>query len=407
VVKGQVDLLLDATGGWILIDHKANPRGGDAWEEVARQYSGQLKLHKDAIELATGRPVAEVWLYFRGRLRRGCDLSDSTGLKGLGGTRWQFRLIGRDPQRNAGCPPTDSFSDAMNLVYILVDFENVQPTAVDMSLIRGADYRVQLFHGPHQNKFDADMVRALQPLGTHLEYVQCERRGKNALDFHVAFYLGRLVQQRDSEAAPHEQTRFVVVSKDTGFDALLGHVRKLGYGAARAESIRDALAAHTTTDTAGAVEPRPSPVQSITVTATGPSVAVPAGPACAAKPEAKVVAMRASAEAPPSPTQVTTAKPAATAKRGAEQTALKKAASSQKAIAKSDPWSRVIANLRNHPKNRPNTRDALERHLSTLLGNKATPEEVQALVARLEREGLVKETGGKIEYLSGGALGTH
>jgi ATP-dependent exoDNAse (exonuclease V) beta subunit len=64
VVKGQVDLLLDATGGWILIDHKANPRGGDAWEEVARQYSGQLKLHKDAIELATGRPVAEVWLYF-------------------------------------------------------------------------------------------------------------------------------------------------------------------------------------------------------------------------------------------------------------------------------------------------------------------------------------------------------
>jgi ATP-dependent helicase/nuclease subunit A len=64
VVKGQVDLLLDVPAGWILIDHKANPRGGDAWEEVARRYSGQLKLYKDAICAATSRPVAEVWLYF-------------------------------------------------------------------------------------------------------------------------------------------------------------------------------------------------------------------------------------------------------------------------------------------------------------------------------------------------------
>ena len=65
VVKGQVDLLLDAPSGWILIDHKANPCGDAAWEEVARRYSGQLKLYKDAIELATSRPVAEVWLIFR------------------------------------------------------------------------------------------------------------------------------------------------------------------------------------------------------------------------------------------------------------------------------------------------------------------------------------------------------
>ena len=64
VVKGQIDLLLDAPACWILIDHKANPRGSDAWEDVARRYSGQLKVYKDAIELATSRPVAEVWLYF-------------------------------------------------------------------------------------------------------------------------------------------------------------------------------------------------------------------------------------------------------------------------------------------------------------------------------------------------------
>ena len=64
VLKGQVDLLLDTPNGWILIDHKANPRAGDAWEETAQRYSGQLKLYKDAIERATSRRVVETWLYF-------------------------------------------------------------------------------------------------------------------------------------------------------------------------------------------------------------------------------------------------------------------------------------------------------------------------------------------------------
>ena len=50
----------------------------------------------------------------------------------------------------------------MNLTYILIDFENVKPTAADLNLIRGADNRVRLFHGPHQNKFDADIVKALE-----------------------------------------------------------------------------------------------------------------------------------------------------------------------------------------------------------------------------------------------------
>ena len=68
----------------------------------------------------------------------------------------------------------------MRLTYILFDFENVKPTAADFKLIRGADYRVLLFHGPHQNKFDADIVKALQPLGAQVDYEKGERAGKNA-----------------------------------------------------------------------------------------------------------------------------------------------------------------------------------------------------------------------------------
>ena len=115
------------------------------------------------------------------------------------------------------------------LTYILIDFENVKPTAADLKLIRGAGYRVLFFHGPHQNKFDADIVKVLQPLGIQVEFIQCERAGKNALDFHIAFNLGRLVQDSQSAAALSGKTAgFFIVSKDSGFDVLLGHVRTLG-----------------------------------------------------------------------------------------------------------------------------------------------------------------------------------
>ena len=123
-------------------------------------------------------------------------------------------------------------------------------------------------------------------------------KGKNALDFHIAFCLGRLVQQRDSEAAPHEHTRFVIVSKDTGFDALLGHVRKLGYGSARVKSIPEALAMHTVTNAAPAGEPTPGPAQRLTVTEAGPSVGAPAP---AADSKAKAAATQAPTEAVPPP----------------------------------------------------------------------------------------------------------
>ena len=120
----------------------------------------------------------------------------------------------------------------MELTYILVDFENVQPQ--DLGLLDGQQYRVKVFHGSHQNKLDMAIVKALQPLGGHVEYVQSETPGKNALDFHVAFCLGRLLQAHQSTGMP---ARFAVISRDGGFDPLLRHVRSLGYAAKQAGSI--------------------------------------------------------------------------------------------------------------------------------------------------------------------------
>ncbi|MEO8009118.1 MAG: PIN domain-containing protein, partial [Betaproteobacteria bacterium] len=146
----------------------------------------------------------------------------------------------------------------MRLTYLLIDLENVHPAAEDMNLVRGAEFRVRIFHGPHQNKFDAEMVKAMQPLGDRLEFVQCDRNGKNALDFHIAFYLGRLVQECEAAATlGGNRARFFVVSKDAGFDALLDHIRSLGYEAARVAGVREALFGDAVTSAAATMEPAP------------------------------------------------------------------------------------------------------------------------------------------------------
>ena len=78
------------------------------------------------------------------------------------------------------------------VVHLLVDFENLRPPPADVARVRSGEFRLWVFHGPHQNKFDADLVKAWQPLGDRVDFVQSSKHGKNALDFHIAFTLGVL-----------------------------------------------------------------------------------------------------------------------------------------------------------------------------------------------------------------------
>lgn len=250
----------------------------------------------------------------------------------------------------------------MSLTYILIDFENVQPIAEDMSLVRGAHYQVRLFHGPNQNRFDAGMVKALQPLGSQLEYIQGERKGKNALDFHIAFYLGRMVEACRASVSPLEKTAaFIIVSKDAGFDALLDPVRDLGHRAERTPTIADALAFATFKD-AGA-----------TAQSTGKAAAP-------AKPRA------AKAATPKTPASQPARKPA------------KPPASVQPRAAKPNPYQRTLTHLQDHPNNRPSTHAALERHLGTFLGKGTTQHAVRNVIDKLQAEGVIDVNGDKIAY---------
>jgi len=114
--------------------------------------------------------------------------------------------------------------------YVLVDFENIQPK--NMGLLNGGSYKIKVFVGANQAKIPLEMARALQVFGPDAEYIQIEGTGTNALDFHIAYYIGRL-------AAENPDADFHVISKDRGFDPLIKHLKAQKILCQRSTSIAD------------------------------------------------------------------------------------------------------------------------------------------------------------------------
>lgn len=121
-------------------------------------------------------------------------------------------------------------TDAMKQNIVLIDFENVQPES--LSLLAQDHFRVMVFVGANQTKIPLDTAASLQRLGPRAEYIQVAGNGPNALDFHIAFYIGRL-------AATDPTAYFHIVSHDKGFDPLISHFKSLKIFADRVPSIAD------------------------------------------------------------------------------------------------------------------------------------------------------------------------
>jgi len=100
--------------------------------------------------------------------------------------------------------------------YVLIDFENVQPK--NLEILSKHPFNVYVFVGASQAKITYEFAVAMQQLGENAKYVKIGGNGKNALDFHLAFYVGELAT-KDPEAYFH------VISRDTGFDPLIKHLR--------------------------------------------------------------------------------------------------------------------------------------------------------------------------------------
>ncbi len=113
------------------------------------------------------------------------------------------------------------------LNHVFVDFENVHQ--LDVSVIGAKSVNFTLLLGAKQTKLDAGLVEKLIEHAACVQLIRLTSSGKNALDFTLAYYVGRTVSANPA-AYIH------IVSKDTGFDPLIEHLRSRHIHAHRHDS---------------------------------------------------------------------------------------------------------------------------------------------------------------------------
>ena len=101
--------------------------------------------------------------------------------------------------------------------YVLVDYENVQPK--NLKLLRGKPFTVVVFAGANQTKIPTSFVIELNERNEYGKLIQIAGSGKNALDFHIAYHIGKILA-----ATPKAEIH--IISRDKGFDPLIRYMRE-------------------------------------------------------------------------------------------------------------------------------------------------------------------------------------
>lgn len=114
--------------------------------------------------------------------------------------------------------------------YVLIDYENVQPDSI--SALDRDDVHILIFMGASQTKVNVEIAMLAQKMGTRAEYIKICGNGNNALDFHIAYYLGELTNS-------DPKGYFHIVSKDTGFDPLIQYLTDKKIKVCRSKAIAD------------------------------------------------------------------------------------------------------------------------------------------------------------------------
>ena len=118
----------------------------------------------------------------------------------------------------------------MRTNFVLIDSENVKPEYIEK--LKHEHFRVVVFVGANLKRLDFPIVNAVQSLGSNGSYVQIRSHGPSALDFHIAYYIGKL-------SAAQPDAYFHIISKDKGFDPLIEHLKDQKIFCSRSASVLD------------------------------------------------------------------------------------------------------------------------------------------------------------------------
>jgi hypothetical protein len=231
----------------------------------------------------------------------------------------------------------------MTKMHTLVDLENVHPKIEDLRKLVPRMTDAWVFHGPNQAKEAAQLKAAHDAI----TLVPHSGKGKNALDFHLSFYLGYV-------AARQPEASLVVVANDTGYDSMINHARTLGFTVRRIGFKPKAVSAA---------------VKEVVAAKKAASKNVPVQQATANKPAIKATAQARKL-----------AQPAAST--GSESKA----------------YLRVKNALAKMGKEFPHKLKSFQRHVQAMLGKGSTAVEMEAVVQQLERANVVTIAGDLVLY---------
>ena len=116
----------------------------------------------------------------------------------------------------------------MRTNFVLIDSENVKPEYIEK--LKHEHFRVVVFVGASLKRLDFTIVTAIHLLGPNGSYVQVSGHGPSALDFHIAYYIGKL-------SAAHPDAYFHIISKDKGYDPLIKHLKDQKIFCSRSTSV--------------------------------------------------------------------------------------------------------------------------------------------------------------------------
>lgn len=274
--------------------------------------------------------------------------------------------------------------------HVLLDYENVQPTEEEVRALVPDAGQVWVFHGPHQH----DVAKRFASFGGDATVVPISKTGKNALDFHLSFYMGYIASKNPGAV-------MVVIANDKGYEPMLEHVRAMGFAVRRLAhgkaksaakkaapkkvAAAKAPAKKVTAKKAAAKTAAPKPVAAKKVAAKKavPAVAKKAPAKKAAPAKGAAPARKVSAKATAGP--IVGAKPVEPTAVAASAVNASVAVPDLAATSK-----RLADNLRKMGDKRPTKPASLWRSLKSFLGKDATEESVEAALARLIAEGVVK-----------------
>lgn len=266
--------------------------------------------------------------------------------------------------------------------HVLLDYENVQPSDAELRALVPDAGQVWVFHGPHQR----DVEKRFTSFGTAATAVPISKTGKNALDFHLSFYMGYI-------ASRNPESKMVVVANDKGYEPMLEHAKAMGFEVRRQPHGGVKPPAQKTAVKKSAA--KKAPTKKVFATKAV------AKPAAAKQPAAKKV----TADAVPAKKAVATKKSAPAKKIVAKAPALgaKAAAVASPAVAKGGAAKSTVLvpnsaatlkkltdSLRKMGDKRPTKPASLRRSLKSFLGVGATEEAVAVAWERLIEADVLK-----------------